>query len=247
MAVEVRHLRTPDGAALFDAALDAHAPDARWFDVAFWRARGEVRAPGGGRGSAWHVTTPVGAAVLRHYRRGGLIAAVMGDRYWYLGAERTRAFAEFRLLLALRERDLPVPRPLAARYARGGVFYRADLLVETLTHARTLAEVLAAAPETIDWPAIGRCIARFHRAGAFHADLNAHNVLLRAREIWLIDFDRGALREPHSTWQMANLLRLRRSLLKLGAVDAVEDFDGTAWPSLLDAHAEALLAEGDDA
>jgi 3-deoxy-D-manno-octulosonic acid kinase len=40
-------------------------------------------------------------------------------------------------------------------------------------------------------------IARFHRAGVWHADLTAHNILLEVRGVpWLLDFDRGRIR-PH--------------------------------------------------
>ena len=47
------------------------------------------------------------------------------------------------------------------------------------------------------WEATGRLVARFHRAGLDHADLNAHNILFDgAGQGWMIDFDRGALRIP---------------------------------------------------
>ncbi len=81
-----------------------------------------------------------GPWVLRHYRRGGMIANVLGDRYLWTGAGRTRGFAEFRLLAALRARGLPVPTPVAARYRRKGVHYRADLITRRIGNATTLAE-----------------------------------------------------------------------------------------------------------
>jgi 3-deoxy-D-manno-octulosonic acid kinase len=65
-----------------------------------------------------------------------------------------------------------------------------------------------------DWRAVGRCIRRFHDAGVYHADLNAHNVLLAGSVVYVLDFDRGRYRAP-GTWQAANLARLRRSLDKL--------------------------------
>lgn len=168
----------------------------------------------GGRGAAWFVQTDAGPAVLRHFRRGGLAARASRDRYLWLGAEQTRGFHEFRLLRALRARDLPVPAPLAAAYWRSGPSYRAALLVERIAGARSLGDRLDAG-ETPPWAAIGRMLARFHRAGAFHADLNVDNVLMDGQDrIWLIDFDRGALRKPARGWQRANLARLQRSLRK---------------------------------
>src|SRR6185312_24099 len=63
-------------------------------------------------------------------------------------------------------------------------------------------------------------VGRFHRAGIWHADLNAHNVLVSPAGLHLIDFDRGRQRAPAAGWRLANLRRLRRSLLKLGAAAA---------------------------
>ena len=53
--------------------------------------------------------TPVGPCVLRHYRRGGLVAPLLGDKYVWNGRTRSRGFAEFALLAELARRGLPVP------------------------------------------------------------------------------------------------------------------------------------------
>ena len=66
------------------------------------------------------------------------------------------------------------------------------------------------------WEETGRLIARFHRAGLDHADLNAHNILFDVTgQGWMIDFDRCRLRIPDTAWRERNLARLKRSLLKL--------------------------------
>ena len=66
------------------------------------------------------------------------------------------------------------------------------------------------------WAAIGRCLRRFHDAGVQHADLNASNIMLGEQgEVWVLDFDRGALRQPGS-WRERVLDRLARSLAKVG-------------------------------
>jgi 3-deoxy-D-manno-octulosonic acid kinase len=63
---------------------------------------------------------------------------------------------------------------------------------------------------------VGAAIAGLHRAGVDHADLNAHNILIDAKgTVSIIDFDRGRVRAP-GTWAARNLLRLRRSLVKIG-------------------------------
>jgi 3-deoxy-D-manno-octulosonic acid kinase len=125
---------------------------------------------------------------------------------------------------------------LAARYVRSGWGYRADLITERIPNAETLADRLNTA-RPIDWAAVGGLIARFHRKGLWHADLNAHNVLIDAHDrLWLIDLDRGQLRPPADNWMRGNLDRLRRSLLKLGAHERVEGFSASAWPQLLAAY-----------
>src|SRR6185437_2153524 len=83
----------------------------------------------------------------------------------------------------------------------------------------------------------GALVARFHRAGIWHADLNAHNVLVTSSALHLIDFDRGRLRVPAEGWRLANLKRLHRSLLKLGAAAQGEEaFRESIWTPLLDAY-----------
>lgn len=225
---------TAEGAILFDRTRMAQA-DAALFDPR--RGAPDTVQTRGGRGAVWSVRGDFGEGVLRHYRRGGLVARLVRDRYPWHGEDATRAFREFRLLAELVARGLPVPRPLAAHYRRAGLTYRADLLTELVPEARTYAERVA---EAALWPSVGRMLARFHRDGVWHADLNAHNVLVDARDqVWLIDFDRGRLRAPESSWHETNLLRLRRSLLKIGAGAAFAEH----WPALLDAY----VAAGGDA
>lgn len=227
------------GAILCDGSIAAQV-EADWFDPDYWRARSGAQAPRGGRGAAWLVQTPAGEALLRHYRRGGALARLLGDRYLWNGAERTRPFAEFRLLQWLQAQGLPAPQPLAARYLRSGPFYRADLLMRRIPGAETLAQRLARG--TLDaacLAAVGATIARFHAAGVWHADLNAHNVLLNDAGVHLIDFDRGR-RRAAGAWTAQNLARLRRSLLKLGAARSGEaDFEQRLWQPLQQAYAAA--------
>jgi 3-deoxy-D-manno-octulosonic acid kinase len=194
------------------------------FDANFWSARKQLVAVSAGRGSAWFIGPAPHRWVLRHYRRGGLIANISKDRYLWAGEDRVRAFAEWRLLEYLTQRNLHVPKPVAAFYRRSGPTYRCDLIMQRIPRAQALSAVLAAGT-AVDWRAIGRAIARLHRLGVDHADLNAHNILLAdgggsgggsGGSVSVIDFDRGRLRAPGS-WAAANLARLQRSLRKIGA------------------------------
>jgi 3-deoxy-D-manno-octulosonic acid kinase len=170
-----------------------------------------------GRGAAFIVSTPVGMAVRKHYQRGGLLRTVLKDRYWFRGWLQTRSFAEYQLLYALNKQGLPVPEPLAARVLRQGFRYQADLLTQHIPDSQTLHQHLSSHPVSKSLAEqLGVCIARFHRLGVYHADLNAHNILIDAHgEIVLIDFDKSCIRAPHHSWQRGNILRLKRSLAKL--------------------------------
>lgn len=229
------------GAILFDVAASSQVGH-DWFVPQYWRERDALRLQSGGRGGVAIIATPAGDCVLRHYRRGGLVAALLGDRYLWLGAERSRPFREFRLLAEIERLGLPGPVAVAARYCRRGLFYQADLITRRIADTQTMAQCLAAG--TLDATlaaAVGAIVARFHKAGVWHADLNAHNVLVSPAGIWLIDFDRGRLRVPADNWQQANLQRLRRSLVKLGATaqgDAA--FDRNIWQPLLHRYGQAL-------
>lgn len=233
-----------EGAILFDAEVAPQVGHA-WFDPGTWEREGRLRGRGGGRGAACFVDTPAGACVLRHYHRGGMIAPLLGDRYLWRGRDQTRSFAEFRLLQTLHGRGLPVPVAVAARYRRRGVHYTADLLTRAVEDARTLAECLR--DGTLDAALahrLGALVARFHAEGVWHADLNAHNVLLADGSLYLIDFDRGELRTPAPRWQHENLARLRRSLLKLGAEQRAGDFERRLWQPLMQGYEASRLPGG---
>lgn len=229
------------GTILFDADTVPQI-DHDWFDPAYWERQGVLRGRGGGRASACFIDSPAGACVLRHYHRGGMVANLLGDRYLWTGREDTRSFAEFRLLAQLLEWQLPVPEPMAARYCRHGMHYTADLITRRIDDARTLAECLRSA--CLDAGLAKKCgalIARFHRHGVWHADLNAHNLLVTPSAIVMIDFDRGRIRQPARAWQQSNLQRLRRSLLKLGAGNDGEDvFEHQLWTPLMQGYALAM-------
>jgi len=237
---------TQDGALLFDARL-VPQPQPDWLDREHWLGQARAREVAGGRGGALFVDAPVGACALRHYHRGGLVARLNRDSYFWSGRDRTRAFREFRLLAALADAGLPVPAPVAARYQREGLHYRADLMTRLVPGTQTLASRITT--HQLDEAlarAVGAMLARFHLFGAWHADLNAHNILVDARgATWLIDFDRGRRRKPQLAWQRANLARLRRSFDKLGA-QRISGFDDAFWHPMLAAYHDKM-AQGSSA
>lgn len=231
-----QRIATSTGAVLIDAQTLTHqwmaAPESL-FDPAVWAARGELQEVTGGRGAAWFIAAS-GRWVLRHYRRGGFVSRLSADRYVWRGETRVRAVAEWRLLADLTRRGLPVPKPVAARYQRAGLWYRCDLITERIAGARPLSVVLRLSPlPEGTWREVGAAVARLHAAGADHADLNAHNILLSdTGTVSVIDFDRGRLRAP-GAWAAGNLARLHRSLAKISRPMPVDRFSAAAWQWLL--------------
>ena len=233
---EVKRRELTGGAMLYDASRVSNLT-ALWFEPEHWLARGELEDVAHGRGAAHMFCTAGAHFVLRHYRRGGLIAHLSRDRYWWRGEWRTRPYAEWQLMYHIAQAGLPVPAPIAARYRRSGPTYTGDLITARLMDCESLAARLAhEALPLLHWIAIGRCIRRFHDGGVCHADLNAHNILIGAAEaVWLIDFDRARLKQP-GLWCDNNLVRLRRSLEKVTYAVPPERFTEADWHGLLDGY-----------
>ena len=216
------------------------------FQPGYWSARGGLTAASLGRGAAWFIDTGGERWVLRHYRRGGTVARMLGDWFFWTGEERVRSFREFRLLEGLFGLGLPVPMPLAARYQRSGPLYRCDLIMCCIADAVPLSTVLAGgAIGDQSWRALGATIARLHHARVDHADLNAHNILVgTGGEISVIDFDRGRLRArsrgstgARCAWAERNLQRLHRSLEKISRGRPADRFSPASWQSLMAGYA----------
>jgi len=222
------------GFILYDDALTSHASE-ELFSPRHWLQRASLRGAVGGRGNTWIVAGSNDEWVLRHYRRGGLVRYFSQDYYLWMGLERTRPWREWRLLSALYKEGLPVPQPVAAQVLRYGLAYRGDLITRLIPDTRSLAaRVQDNGIQGPPWERIGACIRRFHAAGVFHADLNAHNILIDGRnDVYLVDFDRGERRSPGVLWQEANLARLRRSLRKLAIPGLAA---GDVWSLLLNGY-----------
>lgn len=203
-----------DGVIVFDPQrLSQATPEL--FDPAHYAAEAQTVQGQGGRGAAWFVRGVFGAGVLRRYRRGGWAAYLSQDAYWWRGESEVRSLREFALLQRLRGAGLPVSSPIAAMYRRHGPLYRAAILVERIPDVRSFADCVRSEAAAAPWGAVGAAIAHCHRAGARHADLNAHNLLIdRERKPWLIDWDKGTVESGPGAWCAGVLDRLERSLRK---------------------------------
>lgn len=209
-----------------------------WFDSRYWQKNGSIVGSSRGRHITWFVQPPsvegYSRWVLRHYYRGGLVAKITKDYFVYTGIKNTRAFKEVTLLLTMLEMDLPVPKPIGARIYRRGIFYTADLLMEKIDAKDLVAQLRTAQLTEKIWNNIGKNIARFHKKGVYHADLNAHNIMLDSTDkVWLIDFDRCEVKSINKNWQQKNIERLERSLVKERGIHSQFYFDAENWQWLI--------------
>jgi 3-deoxy-D-manno-octulosonic acid kinase len=230
--VKIRSHKHESQVIVYDADR-VQQPGPELFDASAWERQGRVVGQAVGRGSALMLEADFGPAVLRQYLRGGWPARFSRDRYLFTGFERSRPLAEFRMLVTLSDLGLPVPAPLAAMCRRQGLLYQGWLLMERIMQAQALADVLLdRADDPGLWQRIGAAIARFHRAGVIHADLNARNILVAEDDaIHLIDFDRARFRANDAA-SSANLRRLKRSLEKLWPAE-IRDRLEPCWTALL--------------
>jgi 3-deoxy-D-manno-octulosonic acid kinase len=235
LAVE-RIERLETSAILYDGSLLDHARQ-EWFEPQSWPQAPVAPGYSGGRGATLFIQIEGRDCVLRHYHRGGRVAQIATDGFIWLGEDRTRPFAEWRLLAKMMSAGLPAPRPVAARYLRSGLLYRADLITERIPDVVPLSTRLGQARlDAGVWRRVGECVGRFHAARFFHADLTAHNLQINDRdEIFLLDFDRGRLMTDRGSWRQRNLERLQRSFRKISA-EGVFRFEPGHWAALLDGY-----------
>ena len=233
--------KTATGAILYDKAIIKQISEERFTADGWLHAEvltGSLRSSG--RGNTMYVGNVPRQFVLRHYMRGGLIGKLVRDTYVFSGADKTRSFLEWRLLDKLASNNMRVPRPAAARYTQWGTFYRADIITVRVPGIMPLSQYIADNdPDESFWQECGEAIYEFHAAGVYHADLNAYNVQIdQDGLLWLLDFDKGSLRQP-GPWQQQTLSRLHRSLHKITGLDPRLHFRSRNWEQLLEGYFDA--------
>jgi 3-deoxy-D-manno-octulosonic acid kinase len=151
-----------------------------------------------GRGGVGLLTLGGVSCVVRPYRRGGALGAILKDRY----TRPSRARTELGVLAALRNEGVPVVVPVAAVARRAGAFWRLRICTEHVADASPLPVFLAAQPAARRFAAeaVGSVLRLAFAAGLHHPDLHADNVLCCARgdrvRVVLVDLDRASLVRP---------------------------------------------------
>ena len=229
-------------------ALPADLQTAPIFAPGYWQAQQAVTGHSVGRNTVYFVRAAGTETewVLRHYYRGGLIGKLNRDWFAPVPKAQSRALAEFRLLLWMRQAELPVPAPVAARYQQRGVGYSADILLERIPQSQDLFHFLQQqALSNAQWQQLGVLVAQLHQAGVYHSDLNCHNILLdTAGQFWLIDFDKCARRKGQDWWSEP-VARLQRSLQKEQGLRPSFLFTPADWQAFVAGYQQHIGAKGE--
>ena len=204
--------------------------DENIFETDFWKMDKEAQPQSMGRGTVYFVKIQGQPCVLRHYNRGGLVAKLTLDKYLWMGEHNTRSFKEWRLLNDMVKKRLPVPAPVAARYVRNGIYYKADIITREIPDIESLSDKLLGNSMTEQlWENIGECIAKFYNHGVFHMDLNVENIQIdQNNQVFLLDFDKGKVSEPLRRLSDSNLMRLKRSIAKVTQLKQLA-FPSSGW------------------
>ena len=178
-----------------------------------WHELGAQTVSEGGRNAAWFIQLNNQPAVLKHYRRGGLMALFNQSYYFWLGQARSRSFHEFNIMRKLLLLGLPVPEVVAAAcWRKHSLFYRAALITKRIEGAVSLARSV----DFEDWYRAGQTVKLMHQHNVWHADLNVFNIMLDSnRKVWLIDFDNARLGMMSNVEKFRNVDRLHRSVKKV--------------------------------
>jgi aminoglycoside phosphotransferase (APT) family kinase protein len=168
-----------------------------------------------GRGIAWAIQPGGEYWLVRHYRRGGVAASMLNDRYASFGGDR--ALHELNVSTRARARGIPTPPVVAALSYPGPLFSRFDIAVEFIDRARDLAQLLFEdrIVSVDDIARAAQAIRTSVSKGLVHPDLNLKNVLVTQAGAWILDLDRCTLADA-ATQSAASHMRQRfkRSLSK---------------------------------
>lgn len=190
-----------------------------------------------GRGTVYFFELNNTQLVLRHYKRGGLIANLNDDKFLYTSVEKSRCYKELEVLQLLRKTKINVPEPIAARIVKSGLLYTADIITRVINNAVELHELLEKESVVADtWQNIGIEIRKMHDAQICHHDINVKNILLTSlignNNVHLLDFDKCELRSGND-WKAANIERLQRSLKKQSKLQSKYCFHQDDWDALI--------------
>lgn len=159
----------------------------------------------------------IGAVIVKHYRRGGILANLITQSY--LRATKTRSQIEFEQMQHIRAKGVSAPKPVAYAY-RGNLFYKAWLVSLEIIHSQTMAEFSRTEPNRVAnvMDALNRQVRILVDNQIMHADFHPGNILVDSKEqIYIIDFDKCTVcRDDANTLESRYRNRWCRAVKKHG-------------------------------
>lgn len=134
----------------------------------------------------------IGPVVVKHYRRGGLLANLITQ--YYVTAARARSRIEFEQMQLVRMMGVQAPEPVACAY-RGLFVYKAWLVTREVPQVRTMVEFSQKSPDRIAavMTKLEQQLDILVDNRIVHADFHPGNILIDDREqVYIIDFDKSA-------------------------------------------------------
>lgn len=127
--------------------------------------------------------------LVRHYRRGGAVMSMLGDRY--LRSAVPRPLQELCVSEAARARGIPTPQVKAGAWYTSGLFRRCDIATEYIPESHDLARaIFEKHHRDVAIKAAADLIRNIISNGLVHRDLNLKNVLIAGSHAYVIDLDR---------------------------------------------------------
>ena len=83
------------------------------FNIDYITKEGLIKSEISGRGKAYEIEFGGNRFILKHYIRGGFVAKISYDKYFFDTLSSSRAVKEYNFLNNLLSKDLPVPKPVA--------------------------------------------------------------------------------------------------------------------------------------
>lgn len=188
-----------------------------------WATQHPDRTEYQGRGPVYGAPLPDGPrVVIRHARRGGLLAPLLRDLY----VPPTPAPAELVIAYVLGRAGVPVPPVLGYSTQRvAGILRRVDVMSvewDGIDLRAALGQSTAVERSSLV-RAVAALIAHLTHVGAWHQDLNVRNILIVPTQegsvtAAVLDVDRVRFSPPSDpNVRDANIARLQRSMRKLAA------------------------------
>jgi 3-deoxy-D-manno-octulosonic acid kinase len=210
------------------------------FDQRYLQQQNLITGTAEGRGTVYFFKLNGTELVLRHYKRGGLVAKLNDDSFFYTGIDKSRCHKELSVLAVLREANINVPEPIAGRIVKKGLIYTADIITKVIPKATELHEILQEKSVHVKtWRDIGREIRKMHDAQICHLDINVKNILLVNNNgsctVHLLDFDKCEARKGNH-WKAPNVERLKRSLNKQVGRCADYYYQASDWEALTEGY-----------